>query len=41
MGRDNFIKNNKIDILKDKFTVLEFIELTKNQYGGDVIKQLI
>ena len=41
MGRDNFCVNNNINLKKDKFTVLEFIELTKNSYGGDIIKQLI
>lgn len=40
MGRDSFIKNNNIDIDNDKLTVNEFIELTKNSYGSDVIKQL-
>lgn len=39
MGRDNFMSNKGIR-LKDKFTVDEFIELTIDQYGGDVIKRL-
>ena len=40
MGRMNFIKSIGIDLNKDKFTVLEFIEKTKNQYGSEIIKQL-
>lgn len=39
-GRLSFCKNNGIDLDKDKFTINEFIELTKNHYGSDVIKQL-
>jgi len=38
--RMNFIKSIGIDLNKDKFTVLEFIEKTKNQYGYEIIKQL-
>jgi len=40
MGRMSFINQNNINLEKDKFTVLEFIEKTKNQYGSDIIKQL-
>ena len=40
-GRLSFCKNNGIDLDKDEFTINEFIELTKNQYGSDVIKQVI
>lgn len=29
-----------INIDKDKFTVAEFIELTENDYGGEIIKKL-
>lgn len=40
MGRMSFINQNNINLEKDKFTVLEFIEKTKNQYGSNIIKQL-
>ena len=39
-GRDSFVRNNGID-LKSKYSIHEFIELTKNEYNGDIIKQLI
>ena len=32
--------NNNIDVKNDKMTVQEFIKLTQNSFGGDVIKQL-
>ena len=40
-GRESFCKDHNIDISKDSFTIYEFIELTENSYGGEVIKQLI
>ena len=40
LGRKSFCANHSIDIATAKFTVKEFIALTENQYGGDVIKQL-
>ncbi len=40
MGKMSFINQNSINLDKDSFTILEFIEKTKNQYGSDVIKQL-
>jgi hypothetical protein len=40
MGRKTFAKDNGIDIESDSFTVEEFIKLTKNSYGGSVIRQL-
>ena len=39
-GRKSFIENNGIDIEKDSFTIQEFIDLTKNSYGSEIIKQL-
>lgn len=30
----------KIEVDNDRFTVYEFIELTKNSYGGDIIQKL-
>ena len=38
-GKDLFIKQHGID-LSGKMTVAGFIALTKNSYGGDVIRQL-
>lgn len=40
MGRDTFCINNNINIEKDKFTVNEFIALTKDSYKGEIIKLL-
>jgi len=39
-GRDSWCKDRGINIDSDTFTVKEFIELTKNSYGSDVINQL-
>lgn len=39
MGRDNFVKNHGIN-LEDEFTVREFIDICKNDYGGKIIKML-
>ena len=38
-GRNQFIKNHNIK-LDQLMTVREFIELTKNDYGGEIIKKL-
>lgn len=40
MGRNTFVKNHGIDLENDKYTVREFIDLTKDDYGGDIIKSL-
>jgi hypothetical protein len=40
MGRRSFAKNHSIDLENDAFTVKEFVEITKNDYGSSVIKQL-
>ena len=40
MGRKNFVQSHNIDVDNDIFTVCEFIELTENAYGGDVVKML-
>ena len=39
MGRESFVANKGLS-LDGKTTVREFVELTKNAYGGDIIKQL-
>ena len=39
-GRKSFIESNGIDIENDSFTIQEFINLTKNSYGSEIIKKL-
>ena len=39
MGRQQFAKDHGVD-LDGEMTVEEFIELTKNSFGGDIIKRL-
>ena len=41
MGRNNFVRNHDIDVDNDSFTVREFVELTKNDYGGQTIKKIL
>ena len=40
-GREAFCKDKGIDVNNDRFTVYEFIELTKNSYMGKIIKKLL
>ena len=40
MGRNAFVKDHNIDLENDKLTVKEFINLTKDSFGGSVIRQL-
>ena len=40
MGRRSFAKNKGIDLENDMFTVQEFIDLTRNNFGGEIIEQL-
>lgn len=40
LGRKMFCRDRGIDIDVDKFAVFEFISITKNAYGGDVIRAL-
>ena len=40
MGRKAFADSHGIDIDNDFMTVAEFIEVTKDSYGGEVIRQL-
>ena len=40
MGRNQFASDHGIDIDKDSFSVKEFIQLTKQSYGSEAIKQL-
>ena len=39
MGRESFVAGKGLS-LDGKTTVREFVELTKNAYGGDIIRQL-
>ncbi len=40
MGRNAFVKDGGYDLENDEFTVQEFIDITKNAFGGGVIRQL-
>jgi hypothetical protein len=40
LGRESFARNHNIDLENDVFTVAEFIALTENEYGGEIIKKL-
>ena len=40
MGRKAFVQDGGYDIEHDTFTVQEFIDITRNAYGRDVILQL-
>ena len=39
MGRDQFVKEHGLD-MDAEYTVEYFIKITRNAYGGDVIRQL-
>ena len=39
-GRREFCKRHGIDVESDFYTISEFVELTKNDYGGNIILQL-
>ena len=39
-GRNKFIREHNIDLENGKYTVKEFIEITKTAFGGDIITQL-
>ncbi len=41
MGRNSFVRDHSIDLDKDTMTVQEFVDLTKNSYGGDTILKLL
>lgn len=40
-GRRQFAENHNINLGADSFTVKEFVELTKDEYGGDNIKLIL
>ena len=39
MGRNEFVRSHEID-LEDEFTVKEFIDICKNDFGGQIIRML-
>lgn len=39
-GRKHFCREHGLDYENGEYTVNEFIELTKDAYGGDIIRQL-
>ena len=39
-GRNAFVKNHGIDLENGMYTVKEFIEITRDDFGGEIIKQL-
>ena len=39
-GRNSFVKNHGIDLETGMYTVAEFIEITKNDFGGEIIRQI-
>lgn len=39
-GRESFCKEREINIDTDQFTIAEFVELTKDSYGGHIINKL-
>ena len=40
MGRNHFVEQHGIDLDKDMYTVQEFIDMTKNDYGGAIILKI-
>ena len=40
MGREAFCRDKGIDVDNDSFTVEEFVKITCNAYGADVIRKL-
>jgi hypothetical protein len=40
MGRKEFVAAHGIDVEKDSMTVGNFIAITRDSFGGDVIKRL-
>ena len=39
-GRNNFVKSHGIDLDNGTYTVEEFINIVKNDYGGEIIERL-
>lgn len=41
MGRESFAKDHNIDLDKDSFTIVEFVNMTKKSYRGDIISHIL
>lgn len=41
MGRNAFVREHGFDLDRDTVTLKEFLSLTKDAYGGDIIKKII
>lgn len=41
MGRKQFARDHGVDLERGMMTLTEFLELTKDAYGGDVIRKVI
>lgn len=41
MGRKGFCEQHRLDYVNGSYSVNEFIELTKNAYGGEIIRRLV
>ena len=39
-GRNNFVKSHGIDLENGTYTVEEFINITRDDYGGEIIERL-
>lgn len=40
MGRDSFVRGHGIDLEHGEYTVAEFVEITRDSYGGEIIARL-
>ena len=40
-GRNKFVREHGIDLENGMYTVEEFIDITENDFGGEIIKQLL
>lgn len=40
-GREAFCRSHGIDLEKDFFTIDQFVRMTKDSYGGDIVKKLL
>jgi len=39
-GREQFVKEKSINLEKDCFTMQEFIDMTQNSFGGEIINKI-
>ena len=40
-GREAFCKDRGIDVENDNFSVIEFVDMTKDAYGGGTVRKLL